>query len=221
MGNKLRFAGRFFVLLFGFGFLALGVGIGIFGTNHANAEANLAEELTPLQAGNLERTPIGQTVLFEGLISARNPSLTRNFVAFIREEFQGYDDDNDENWRIDQQETPELLIEIDGELLIFAADYTIERPHERWQESDRLSYRFGEGTKRYFGMVARGTVMSIRTVITSTEGPVIQSGFLFGGSQSNYIDDRRETARWLPWIGGVFGFVGLFLAGLGIYHRGY
>jgi hypothetical protein len=213
------------IILFGMGtiFLAIGIGVGYFGSRAAADEAVRAEELRALSPGQAERLVIGDEVLVEGVISERNSQLYRQFVAYIREEYQGTDDDGDPRWSEDERVTPRLLIEVGevgGTLLqIGNEDYRIEQPHETWQDQQGLNYSvFGDtNTRRYSGFVTGKPITAIGEVQRGSEGPELRAEFIYGGTRAAYIQAQRDDAAFLPWFGFIFGCVGAILIGIGAF----
>src|SRR5690349_7971963 len=102
------------IFLIGFGliFLTIGILLATVGAQQAGAEAERAERLRPLSVAMLDDSQPGREALIEGRISARNPSLFQQFVAYIREEYRGSDDQDREKWEEDERRTPPLLIEL-------------------------------------------------------------------------------------------------------------
>lgn len=211
-----------FLIVFGLIFVAVGAGISIFGSRAAATAADRAEQMEPLTPGSLEMRAIGSEVLIEGQLSSRNNRLFREYVAYIREEYRGSDDDGDPEWVEDERRTPPLLIEVGGvrtaPVQIGNDDYVLKRTHESWQESNRLTWNglSGEGTKRYSGLIAGRAVMAIGTVQRGLEGLELQAEFIFGGTRAEYIADQRSAATWLPWFGLAFVVPGVAIAGFGV-----
>ena len=73
---------RLLLAAIGLIFLVVGVALGLFGANAAGAEAGRAAALAPIGLAQLEDLPAGRAVLVEGLISARNPKIFREFAAY-------------------------------------------------------------------------------------------------------------------------------------------
>lgn len=213
-----RLFGQIFLVIFGLIFVAVGIGIGVFGASAATAAADRAENMPALSVAALESRAIGSEVLVEGRISSRNPARFREFVAYVREEYRGNDDDGDPQWREDERVTPPLLLEVGGRLMqIGNSNYQFENPPVRWQESDLLRWNSfsGEGTKRYRGFGVGDPAMTIGTVEMGNEGRVVWAEFLFGGTRADYIASKRQDAAVLPWIGLIFGAVGGLFALIG------
>jgi hypothetical protein len=211
------------VFLIGFGliFLALGIFLATAGAQQADADAERAEQLSPLTVAALEDSRPGREVLIEGRISERNPSLFRQFVAYVREEYRGSDDDDREKWQEDERRTPPLLIEVaDGTVSLANNNYALDNPPHVWHDSEtsRVWNGFtGEGTKRYRGFQAGDLALAIGTLASGSEGLELQAEQVYGGTRSSYIADRRQAAVWMPRIGGIFGLFGLAITLAGIW----
>lgn len=214
----MRCLGRVFLLLFGLIFFLIGGGIAIFGTIAVRGEIARAERLTPVSAAAFDDLAPGSEVMIEGVLSQRNKARFRNFVAYRREEYRGSDKDGDPKWSVDEEYKPALLVETSGSITIAADRYSIQKPHQTWQEGRGLTWNgvTGEGTKRYSGFVAGLPVMAIGTVQPGSEGNELQANFVFGGSRTDYLADKRTTATFLPWFGGCFAMFGLLFIGIGV-----
>jgi hypothetical protein len=210
--------GKLFILIFGLLFLALGAILGIFGAADARAEAARAEALVPLTAAALEDQTPGETALVEGVLSARNRARFRDYVAYTVEEYRGREDGNDNpEWEDEEQVTPPLIVEAGGVVRVANEDYRIEGALTRWQESQTLSWNgfTGEGTKRYAGLVAGQPVTTIGAVAAGAEGNELRAEVVFGGTRAQYVAAQRQSAFMLPIVGGIFGLIGLIVAGIG------
>jgi hypothetical protein len=210
--------GKLFAIIFGLLFLALGVILGVFGAADARAEAARAEALAPLNAAALDDRAPGETALVAGALSPRNRALFRDYVAYTVEEYRGEDDSNDDpEWEREAEVTPPLLIEAGGIVRVANEDYRIEGALTRWQESQVLTWNgfSGEGTKRYAGLVAGQPVTTIGAVVAGAEENELRAEVVFGGTQAQYVAAQRQSAFMLPIIGGIFGAIGLIVAGVG------
>jgi hypothetical protein len=211
------------IFLIGFGliFLILGVLLATAGAQQAGAEAERAERLPPLTVAALEDSRPGREVLIEGRISDRNPTLFQRFVAYVREEYRGSDDQDREKWEEDERRTPPLRIEVaDGIVSLANSNYVLDTPPHIWHESEpsRVWNGFtGEGTKRYRGFQAGDIALAIGTLASGSEGLELRAERVYGGTRSSYIADRRQAAVWMPRIGAIFGLVGVAIALLGVW----
>jgi hypothetical protein len=203
---------RLFLSLFGLTFLVVGIGIGVFATRSVQAELARAEALQPSSAAALRQRGLGSEVLVEGVIDPRTPLQFRNFVAYEQAEYRGTDEDDDQIWVVEERVLPTLLIDAGGALTIIEG-YRLQGEHERWQDTDGLRWNgfTGEGTKRYSGLVAGRPVMAIGEVASASAGTALRAEFVYAGSREAYLNDRRNTATFLPWFGAIFGLVGLGL----------
>lgn len=220
MAGCRRRGGGIFMTLFGLLFVALGIGLGIFGTRAAIAAADRAERLPLASARDIERGTAGAEVIVEGRISTRNPQRFREFVAYVREEYRGSDDDGDPEWREDERVTPPLVLELpDGLVQIENDNYRLESPPLRWQDSTSLSWNglTGEGTRRYSGFAAGATVTAIGLIVAGQEGPALQAEFLSSGDRAAYVARQQSGATVFPIVGLIFGGIGALFALLGLW----
>jgi hypothetical protein len=210
-----------FLIGFGLVFLALGIFFATVGAQQASAEAARAERLRPLNIATLDDSQPGREALIEGRISDRNSALFQQFVAYVREEYRGSDDQDREQWAEDERHTPPLLIEvIDGVVPLANDNYVLDSPPHLWFESQtsRTWNGFtGEGTKRYRGFQAGDVALAIGILTPGSEGLELQAERVYGGTRSSYIADRRQSAVWMPRIGGIFGLIGAMIALAGIW----
>jgi hypothetical protein len=212
----------FKVVLLGFGalFIAVGIFLGVFVARGTAAEAIRAEALAPLGARELEARPAGEQVIVQGAVSARNPALFREFVAYTAEEYRGEEDsDGDPEWEADGGETPRLLVEAAGLVQVANTDYRIEGERATWRDRDVLLWNgvTGEGTKRYFGLVAGQPVTVVGALVQGVEGNEVRADVLFAGTQAEYVAAQRASAQALPWLGVFFGLLGLIAGGIGLW----
>ena len=215
-----RLIARMFLLGFGLIFIVAGVAMATIGARQASAEADRATRLAPLSVAALDDSPPGREALVEGRVSARNRALFQGFVAYVREEYRGSDDDHKDKWSEDERRTPRLLIDLAGGAVALADDrYDLDNPPHAWQEPGALTWNgfAGEGTKRYRGFQAGDIVMVIGTLAPGREGMLLRAERVYGGTRSAYIAERRSTARWMPWIGGLFGLAGAAIASAGVW----
>ena len=209
------------LLLLGIGliFLVAGGALAIFGARQATAEADRAERLAPLGIETIDDSRPGREALVEGRIGARNQPLFQDFVAYVREEYRG-DEDDKEKWVEDERRTPPLQIELKDGIVELADDqYTFDNPPHRWQEPGGLTWNgfSGEGTKRYSGFWRGDAVVAIGTLVEGSEGLELRAERVFGGTRAGYIAARRSAAAFLPWFGGGFALLGAVVAGLGVW----
>lgn len=208
------------VMLFVLGgvFLIAGVGVGHFAAQSSRAAAERAERLAPRNVAQLARATPGDTLLVEGRVSERNPAQFRDFVAYVREEYRGDDEDGDAQWVQDEAVTPPLILELTDDSVLLDGGYSIEAPRTVWQETQTLRWNgfSGEGTKRYRGVRAGDTLMVIGVVARGAEMPQLRPEVVYGGTRDQYIAAQQSAAAFLPWLGAIFAIVGIVLGGIGV-----
>jgi hypothetical protein len=213
--------GPIFLIGFGLVFVAIGIFMATVGARQAGAEAERAERLRPLSVAALDDSQPGREALIEGRISNRNPALFQEFVAYVREEYRGSDEDDRERWEEDERRTPPLLIELADGIVSLANDsYILDSPPHHWQESQSArawNSLTGEGTKRYRGFQAGDAALAIGTLAPGSAGLELQAERVYGGTRDSYIADRRQAALWMPRIGAIFGAIGAAIAIGGIW----
>jgi hypothetical protein len=200
---------RSFLTFFGVVLLLLGLYLGVALAGESRARGARAANLEPLAAAALQRQAPGAEVLVEGTLSPRNEARFREFVAYVRQEFRGADQNGDDRWVEDERVTPPLLVEASGPVLVANERYEMVGLHERWQEEGlEWSSREQQGTKRYFGLVAGRPVTVIGKVVPAPEGQALAAELVYGGTRAEYIALQQQNAGWLPWFGALFGLVG-------------
>lgn len=207
---------RTFLVLFGLLFVGLGYFMGVSFAGEARAKAERVEGLAPADAPTLASAASGSELLVEGLVSERNQPRFRDFVAYVREEFRGADNNGDEKWVEDERLTPPLLLEAGGLVQIGNEDYELGAPHARWQEEGlNWSSRTEEGTKRYRGLVAGRPAMALGAVAPGREGNELRAELIYGGTRAEYIAEQRGAAGVLPWVGVAIAAAGAGVAFIG------
>lgn len=196
-------------------FLAVGLFVGLFGAPSANAEADRVAALTPIGLTQLEDLPAGQEVLVEGLLSARNRAIFREFVAYSISAYQGLDDDGDAIFEEVDRETPRLLIEAGGLVQIGNTDYAIEGDQVIWRaKAGPVEADPGEeATLIYSGLAPLQPVTAVGSVVVGPEGNELRARTIFGGSRADYVAARRGDTVFLTLFGAGFALVGLGLSG--------
>ncbi len=198
----MQLAVRLFLVVFGLLFVGLGYYVGVGMAGAARASADRAERLAPADAAALAAAAPGGELLIEGVVSPENPARFRDFVAYVREEFRGADNNGDERWFEDERVTPPLAIEAGGRAQLANDDYELEGPHERWQEEGlEWSRSTEEGTKRYRGLVAGGPVTAIGTVAPGPAGNELRAEVVYGGTREQYIAEKRGLSSLFPAVG--------------------
>jgi hypothetical protein len=206
---------RGFLALFGLALLLLGAYLAFGLGGEARANAARAAAMEPATAASLAAIAPGAEVLVEATLSPDNPAHFRDFVAYVRQEFRGADANGDETWVNDEEVLPPLRLDAGGPVQVSNAGYDLLGSHERWQEEGlEWSRKTGEGSKRYFGLVAGRPVMVLGQV--GADGDVV-ARLVYGGSRAEYIAAQQQSAGWLPWFGGLFGLIGAGLIFLGLW----
>ncbi|HMO60356.1 MAG TPA: hypothetical protein PKC19_23635, partial [Roseiflexaceae bacterium] len=206
--------------LVGLGLMMLGTLIGIFATANATATAERAERLPVFDAAALDRRALGTEGAIDGRISDRSAPHYQQLVAYTREEYRGSDEDDDGNttqrWVEDLRHTPLVLVEAGRGLVEIRAGYELRSPPHTLQDDEVLFWNglTGEGTRRYRGFIAGDAVFAIGRTVAGPEGAQIEAEFRYGGARAGYIAEQRRTAAATPWIGALFGVIGLIPLGI-------
>lgn len=188
-----------FLIAFGTVFLFVGVMIGVFGTRNDQQAAERATRLPIVTARDVERGAIGAEVIIEGVIDQRNPTRVRNFVAYVREQYAGREDDGDVIWEEDERWTPPLIVRVaDGVVQIANDTYKLRRPPVQSQ-----------GLYRYNGFEAGNSVMALGRIVEGLQGRAIEAEFIFGGSRDQYVAYQRTEALKSAFFGIIIGGVGM------------
>jgi hypothetical protein len=197
--------------LIGLVFVLIGAGINIFGPRSVMEHIADIESLPVVSSGSVRNRAIDSRILIEGTIAVDNPTLFREYVAYIREEYRGTDSDDDPIWSEDERRTPALLIALSGGTAQLAnTDYRLTEPLVHRQEPDILVWNgiTGEGTHRYEGIVAGSRVTVVGRVVRGSEDPEFAAEFVAGGTRAEYLEQQRRNAD-------SFGIVGLIIGGVG------
>jgi hypothetical protein len=164
------------------------------------------ERLTPITATSLATSPQDREILIEGRISANNPKLHRDFVAYVREEYRDefLDGDTIQRWVEVKRETPPLLITLaDGEIRLANNDYLFDTTAVTIEEAAPTITKGAIQTRGY-------TVNSPVMLIGQAEaGGRVHAEFVYAGSRAAYITELRSVVdRSLP-IGLAFMLVSM------------
>lgn len=155
-----------------------------------------AEQLAPVSAEALLDSSPGREVLLEGRISANNPTLYRNFVAYVREEYRDefFDGDTTQRWVEVERATPPLLITVaGGDVRLANDDYTFDTTAVTIEE---VAPTVTRGAVQARGYMANNPVVAIGHVV---EDGTVKAEFLYSGSRADYVAEmRRVAARSLP-----------------------
>lgn len=202
-------------------FLAAGVALFVFGTRSAERERARIEALPPADAGTLAGLPPGSEVLVEGRLSAAQPALFRDFVAYERLERETGTDDEERRWSSRERRTPALRVEVTGGTVWVREGYALRGA--RWWQDPKVT---GGRETGYSGLVAaeRVVVVGQATQRRPAEqgglpgpglGPEVEAEFVAPGDRAGHLDriaSERSVSRWL---GALFGGLGLLMLGLG------
>lgn len=172
-----------------------------------------AEGLTPSTVASLVSSPQDSEVMLEGHISASNPKLQHDFVAYVREEYRDefLDGDTIQRWVEVKRETPPLLITLaDGDVRLANDDYLFDTTAITIEEA---APTITKGAVQARGYTVNSPVMLIGRV--ETDGHV-HAEFLYAGSRASYIAEiRRSADRSLP-VGLALMLVSVITIGVAI-----
>ncbi len=185
-------------LLLGF-YLFLGGGGAMLMKLNSDAAEKLArfEQLQLLTATNFKNSVPGHQVAIEGHVSKHTPVQFRQFVAYIRQEYQG-SDDTKIFWSEDLRVTPPLLLALpDGLIQIKNNNYDIERYSITWQEDSEPTW----GTKQYLGFMVSSPVLAVGVVVQGVEGKALEANWIYGGTSAEHINELRLEERFMFWSG--------------------
>lgn len=213
---------KFILPAIGLLFASLGALVMFYFAPMFDQAATRVERMSPLTAATLAESPAGQEGLIEGRVSERNPVQFRLFVAYVRYEYRGQDNDNDNEskWVEDERVTPALLLDLPGgRVQLTNSNYGLEGRLVKWQSDPTLTWNSwsGEGTKSYQGLERGNPVLALGTVVEGPTGREFQAEWLYGGAHATYLDDQRTSAQITRWVGLAFLVVGGIIFGLGIW----
>ena len=176
-------------------------------------EAELAREPALRSVAEVAAAPPKQTVLLEGRISASNPPVYQQLVAYERDVDTGKGPSSrgrrTPSWMDDGQRTPKLLLDMsDGPLRLDSDIYLLSG-------NLHVLYATEEGKpRRYSGLQAGDAVLVFVRVATVRGDPVVSPSKIFVGSRAEFIAGA-SSGRSVSAVCGVV-FVGLW-AGLGLF----
>jgi hypothetical protein len=203
-------------LIFGFiglAFALIGAGF-VWGGIHTHRENRSVEELPLYAPAEFAAAPAGTQVSLEGRLSERNTGYIDGLVAYTARQFQGIECEEDsegeetchEVWRLIEQETPALWLDVAGEQVrIGNSDYQLRNEPEIWQTT---ATPIVQKTVEYRGFRRGNPVFTIGT-LTKNDGVVISADFIYGGNREAYLDNQTNEANTLLVLGAVFGGFGL------------
>jgi hypothetical protein len=168
---------------------------GIIAAEHARLSA-----LPAPSAVSLTDTPAGREVIVEGRIAPSQPTLFRDFVAYVKEEERrdGRDDD-DREWKEVERRTPPLQIVADGgTLAVVNADYGLTWAKTQWRDTARVI------DTNYSGLVA-GEPVFVRGRVAAGGVEAIVVG---SGTRESYLGQVAANAGVAWWLGTGLEIVG-------------
>jgi hypothetical protein len=151
----------------------------------------------------------GEPAFVEGRVSNHTPTVYRQFVAYLREEYRS--SGRSSRWVEVARETPPLLIEAHGRVArIVNSNYTLEMTHVSTEEKPST---FTKGAVQSRGFVVGSPVLAVGSVTEATEGLVAE--FLSTGTRAEYIAYlHRDSQNTLWWGGGILlGGIGCIVLG--------
>lgn len=159
-------------------------------------------EQLPLLAG---ATP-GQAAFVEGRISSQNPTVYRQFVTCLREEYHR------RHWVEVARATPPLVIETGGgRARVTNNDYSLETTAVTVEEA---APTFTKGAVQARGFVAGSPALAVGSVAAGTEELVAE--FLYAGTRAEYIAWQRNAQQRGLWWGSGFLLFGIGCVSLGV-----
>ena len=204
------------------GFIFAGIGAALLGyfVPWLNQAATRIEGLAPLTAVLLANSPPGQTGLVEGRISERNPTQFRLFVAYVRYEYQGEDEDGDSQWVEDERVTPPLLLDLPGgRVQLENSDYDLQGNLIEWLSEPNLTWDRvkREGTKSYRGFERGNSVLAVGAIVERAKEREFRAEWLYSGTRTEYLEAQHSSAEVTNWIGWVFILIGVVAFSLGMW----
>ena len=168
---------------------------GIIAAEHARLAA-----LPAPGAVSLTDTPPGREVIVEGRIAPSQPTLFRDFVAYVKEEERrDRRDDDDPKWKEVERRTPPLQIAGDGgTIAVVNADYGLTWAKTQWRDTARVI------DTHYSGLVAGEPVfVRGRAAAGGVEAIVVGSG-----TRASYLAQVAGNAGVAWWLGTGLEIVG-------------
>lgn len=217
-----RHATALFVGGFGAAFAIAGIVILTVALPSARARAGAAADLPVVTIASAREHPAGARVLLEARVAADAPTPYGQFVAFRRQEFRGWKEENGrrtEQWTTKEVVVPPLSLADSGATLqVVNSGYVMELEPHTWQSTGSLEHSlFGESTQRLTGF-HRGDRVTVEGVLgDGGAGRVIEAGVLAGGTRADYIASLEGAVPTLKIVGSIFTGVGALMAFLGIF----
>ncbi len=216
-----RHATALFVGGFGAAFAIAGIVILTVALPAARARASAAAGLPGIRIAAAGTLPAGTRVLLEARIADEVPTPYGQFVAFRRQEFRGWKEENGrrtEQWTTKEVVVPPLSLADSGATLpVVNAGYVMELEPHTWQSTGSLEHSLlGESTQRLTGF-HRGDRVTVEGVLgDGGTGRVIEATVVAGGTRADYIASLEGAVPTLKIVGSIFAGVGALMAVLGI-----
>ena len=144
----------------------------------------------------------GERAFLEGQISAQNPPVYNQFVAYVREEYRSSIGRN-LRWVEVARQTPPLIIEVQGKAVrVVNEDYAFKTADVTLEEASPTVTR---GAVQARGFVTGSLVFAIGS--KQDEGFVAE--FFYAGTRSDYVAYLSHSLRGRMWFGGGILFIAL------------
>jgi hypothetical protein len=216
-----RHATALFVGGFGVAFATAGIVILTVALPAARARAGAAASLPVVTIAGASEHPAGTRVLLEARIATDAPTPYGQFVAFRRQEFRGWKEENGrrtEQWTTKEVVVPPLALGEPGATLqVVNSGYAMELEPHTWQSTGSLEHSLlGESTQRLTGF-HRGDRVTVEGVLgDSGAGRAIEAAVLAGGTRADYVASLEGAVPTLTIVGWIFTGVGALMAVLGL-----
>jgi len=198
----------------------VGVVLLLLGRSQAQETEQLAAGPVLNSLAQLSQTPPGGAVMVQGTIAERNALLDQEFVAYVRDQYQGERcvtatptqgsvtgrTTCEPIWTEEKRETPPLWLELsEGRVQLANTDYRLENPPAIWQSTTGL---IQNQTVRYEGFKIGALVFTHGTVVMNGDTPTLRAEFIYGGDSQTYFDEQRSGTSVLFLLGSIFAIVG-------------
>ena len=173
----------------------------------ARGRASRVEGLRPAAV-----TAAGQAAFIEGRVSGQTPTVHRQFVAYLREQYlSGVE--RSSHWEVVARQTPPLVIETRGTAVrVVNNDYSLESTDVTVEEQPPT---FTKGASQSRGFVAGSPVLAVGSVADGAGG--LAAEFLYAGTRDEYVAHLRGTSHGALRWGGGFLFAGVGCIALGVW----
>ena len=207
----------------------VGLALLLLGRSQAQETEQLAAGPVLNSLAQLSQTPPGGAVMVQGKVAERNAPLDQEFVAYVRDQYQGERCVTatpskgsvtgrtmcDPIWTEDKRETPPLWLDLsEGRVQLANTDYQLQKPPATWQSTTGL---IENQTVRYEGFKIGALVFTHGTVVMEGDTPTLRAEFIYGGDSQTYFDEQRSGTGVLFLLGSLFAIVGvLVLVAMGV-----